>query len=50
MNVVEKDDDVAEDEVCEPNGDDDYEDYEQEEYNCVVRKLILSPKCNDDKS
>ena len=48
MNVVEKDDDVAEDEVCEPDGDDDYEDYEQEEYNCVVRKLMLSPKSSDD--
>ena len=48
VNVVEKDDDVAEDEVCEPDGDDDYEDYGQEEYNCVVRKLMLSPKCNDD--
>ena len=27
VNVVEKDDDVAEDEVCEPDGDDDYQDY-----------------------
>ena len=32
-NVVKKDDDVAEDEVCEPDGDDDYEDNRQEEYN-----------------
>ncbi|EEF31003.1 conserved hypothetical protein [Ricinus communis] len=29
--------------------DDDYEDDEQEEYICVVRKLMLSPKCDDDK-
>ena len=28
VNVVEKDDDVVENEVCEPDGDDDYEEYE----------------------
>ena len=28
VNVVEKDDDIAENEVCGPNGDDDYEEYE----------------------
>ena len=43
-NVVEKANDVVENEVCGPDGDDDYEEYEQEEYTCVVRKLILSPK------
>ena len=48
MNVVKKDDDVLEDEVCELDGDDDYEEYEQEEYTCVVRKLMLSPKCDDE--
>ena len=30
------------------NRDDDYEEYEQEEYTCVVRKLMLSPKCGDE--
>ena len=48
MNVIEKDDDVVENEVCGPDGDDDYEEYEQEEYTCVVRKLMLSPKCSDE--
>ena len=48
MNVVEKDDDVVENELCGPNEDDDYEEYEQEEYTCVVRKLMLSPKCSDE--
>ena len=48
MNVVEKDDDAVENEVYEPDGDDDYEEYEQEEYTCVVRKLMLSPKCGDE--
>ena len=28
VNVVEKDDDIAENEVRGPNGDDDYEEYE----------------------
>ena len=28
VNVVEKDDDVVENEACEPDGDDDYEEYE----------------------
>ena len=28
VNVVEKDDDIAENEVCGPNGDDNYEEYE----------------------
>ena len=31
MNVVEKDDDVVENEVYKLDGDDDYEEYEQEE-------------------
>ena len=44
VNVVEKGDDVVENEVCGPNREDDYEEYEQEEYTCVVRKLMLSPK------
>ena len=48
MNVVEKDDDTVENEVYEPDGDDDYEEYEQEEYTCVVRKLMLSPKGGDE--
>ena len=48
MNVVEKDDDVLEDEVCRLDGDGDYEEYDKEEYTCIVRKLMLSPKCNDE--
>ena len=48
VNVVEKDDDVVENEVCGPHGDDDYEEYKQEEYTCVVRKLMLSLKCGDE--
>ena len=48
MNVVEKDNDVVEKEVCGPDGDDDYEEYEQEEYSFVVRKLMLSLKCGDE--
>ena len=48
MNVMENDDDVVENEVCGPDGDDDYEEYEQEEYTYVVRKLMLSPKCSDE--
>ena len=28
VNVVEKNDDVVENEVCKPNGDDDYKEYE----------------------
>ena len=40
VNVVEKDDHVVENEVYETNGDNDYEKYEQEEYTCVVRKLM----------
>ena len=47
VNVVEKDDDVLENEVCGLDGDDDYEECEQEEYTCVVRKLMLSSKCGD---
>ena len=42
---MEKDNDIVEDEVCEPDGDDDYEDYEREECACVVRKFMLSSKC-----
>ena len=48
MNVVEKVDDVVENKVCGPDGDDDYEEYEQEEYTCVVRKLMLYLKCGDE--
>ena len=48
MNVVEKDDDVAEDEMYEPDGYDDYEEYEQKECTCVVRKLMLSSKCGHE--
>ena len=48
VNVVEKDDDVVENEVCKPDGDDDYVEYEQEEYTCVVRKLMLSLKYDDE--
>ena len=48
MNVVEKDDDVVENKVYGPDGEDDYEEYEQEEYTCVVRKLMLSLKCDDE--
>ena len=48
VNVVEKDNEVVENEVCIPDRDDDYEEYEQEEYTCVVRKLMLSSKCSDE--
>ena len=48
MNVVEKDDDVVDDEVCGPDDDNDIDDYEHDEYACMVRKLMLSPKCGDD--
>ena len=44
MNVVEKDDDVVENEVWGPDGDDYYEEY----HTCMARKLMLSPKCNDE--
>ena len=47
-NVVEKDDDVVENEVCGLDRDDDYDEYEQEEYTCVVRKLILSLKYSEE--
>ena len=47
VNVMEKVDDVAENEVCGLSEDDDYKEYEQEEYTCVVRKLVLSPKWGD---
>ena len=30
------------------DGDDDYEEYEQEEYTCVVSKLVLSSKCGNE--
>lgn len=40
MNVVEKVDDVPRDKMCGLDGDDDYEDYGQEEYTCVVRNLM----------
>ena len=45
MNVLEKDDNVAKNEVRKPDGEDDYE---QEEKTCVVRKLMLSPKYSDE--
>ena len=45
VNVVEKDNDVIENKVCRPDGDNIYEEYEQEEYTCVERKLMLSPEC-----
>ena len=48
LNVVEKDDDVVENEVCGPDGNDDYEEYEKEEYTCVVRKLMLSTTCSNE--
>ena len=48
MNVVGKDDDVVENEVCGNDEDDDYGECEQEEYTCVVRKLMLSLKCGDE--
>ena len=32
VNVVEKDNDVVKNEVCRPDGNDDYEEYEQDEY------------------
>ena len=47
VNIVKKDDDVVEDEVYKPDKDDDYEEYEQKEYTCVLRKFMLSPKCGD---
>ena len=48
MNIVEKDNGVVVNEVRRPEGDDDYEECEQEEYTCVVRKLMLSSKCDDE--
>ena len=48
VKVLEKDNDVVENEVYGPDGDDDYEEYEQEEYTCVARKLMLSLKCGDE--
>ena len=48
MNIVEKDDDVVNDEVCGPNGDDNSDDYKHNKYTCMVRKLMLSPKYGDD--
>ena len=48
VNVVEKSDDVLKEEVCEPYEDDDCEDYEGDEYTCVVRKFMLSQKYEDD--
>ena len=45
VKVVEKDDGVM---VCGPDGDDDHEEYEMEEYTCVVMKLMLSLKCGDE--
>ena len=48
INVVEKNDDIVEDEACGLDGNDDYGEYEQEEYTCVVRKLMLSSKCCDE--
>ena len=48
VNVVEKDDDVVENEMCRPDGGDYYEEYEQKEYTCVVMKLMLSIKCGDE--
>ena len=34
--------------MCGRDGDNDYEEYEQEEYAYVVRKLMLSLKCGDE--
>ena len=34
--------------MCKPYGDDDYEEYEQEEYTCVVRKIMFSPNCSGE--
>ena len=49
MNVIEKEEDKADDEVCGPDGDDDDYDYDDHnEYAYVVRKLMLSPKSLDD--
>ena len=45
---MENDDDVAKNEVCRPDGDGDFEEYEQEEYTCVIRKLVLSSKYGDE--
>ena len=47
VNVVEKDNDVVENEVCGPDGHDDYEEYKHEEYTFVVRNLMLSPQRGD---
>ena len=34
--------------MCRPDGDDDYEEYDQEEYTCVVRKIMFSPNCSGE--
>ena len=47
LNVVEKDDDIVENEVCGSDRNCDYEEYEKEEYTCVVRKLMLSATRGD---
>ena len=38
----------VENELCRHDGNDDYKEYEQKEYTCVVTKLMLSLKCGDE--
>ena len=49
IDMVEREDNESDDEVCGPDGDDNGCDYnDHDEYACVVRKFILSPKSADD--
>ena len=49
VNMVEREDDVFDDEVYGPDGDNnDYKYDDRDKYAYVVRKLILLPKSVDD--
>ena len=50
VNVVEREkDETCDNEVlCGPKDEDDGDDFEHEVYTCVVRKLMLSQKHEDD--
>ena len=47
MNIVERDE---EEEICQPDGDDEYSDDDDDgvEQTCVIRKLMLGPNQEDD--
>ncbi|KAF2320130.1 hypothetical protein GH714_024104 [Hevea brasiliensis] len=48
VNIVEREPENEEEEFCGPDGDDVEEEYEQEVGVYVVRKLMLSPKVEDN--